>query len=447
MALTFSAPVTFQGNQLNPGTEFLVTVGSSQYYITQAEVGNGDGGIVVWQWNGSSWSQLADNTTIASGFVADSVYCLAAVASGNTIYIVGVNGSNNLSMMRFSTSSNTFLTNVAGPATAAGVGRVGAAVFPSGNIIVSYPGTGGTLRAVVFNTGSATWGSSAQAVATATVLPHIGMWAGGPLAFLFYSVFNGGTTHEVLWCISSSEALSFGTAQTAVDLDFSGVGGSANHNWAFGMPAVTNDPASPHLAIPYCDPAGSSASVAFGVLKVARAVCGSNPSFSLETVDSSPPAGIIFGVLFNGSSRTPFIGAAADQSDGSLYLFAAATPGTLAGGDDESGASHYYLYQYVSSGPGTWSARTQTYDSGTASGDGIEGFSPIPAVDGNGKIAVLFTQVDIAGWFGATPETSITHVYLTQGAPPNYHFRVLTSANLAPASSNDLDWTVGGVQL
>ena len=44
--------------------------------------------------------------------------------------------------------------------------------------------------------------------------------------------------------------------------------------------------------------------------------------------------------------------------------------------------------------------------------------------------------------------TSPPFYWLAAGDPAgNYHFRVLTSASLSPASNNDPDWTLGGVQL
>lgn len=102
----------------------------------------------------------------------------------------------------------------------------------------------------------------------------------------------------------------------------------------------------------------------------------------------------------------------------------------------------YYWSAPQSASPGTgWSARSTIFR-----GDQVSG----PWSPGNIKHAVIGMQA--AGlflYFGSLDPTSSFDLEYALGASTAaaIHFRVLTSTNLSPASNNDLDWTLGGVQL
>ena len=104
---------------------------------------------------------------------------------------------------------------------------------------------------------------------------------------------------------------------------------------------------------------------------------------------------------------------------------------------------HYWSATLSSVPTSGWSARSKIFDGSTVSGPWTQN-GLTNAVIGN-QAAGLFL------YFGSVdPTNSFVQEYSLGAAATAaavYHYRVLYSASLSPASANDLDWFIGGAQL
>jgi hypothetical protein len=381
------------------------------YYVTVSTVGNASTGfIVVKKYVAGAWS-----AGVSSAFQTTDI---SVCVSGTTIYILHENvlGNDPLILSRYSTLTDTFLTDAAGgPINSAGSDYLSINVFPDGKMLTTNVDGTNNVVAAVYDPGLDTWAGPVT-VKAAPPLGFIKFVFGvciqnsTSLAFIFYANVSAGGGVVNVFCKSCTEALALGAEQAFLNLTTSAGNESIDANLAIGKPSIIGDgTGSPYLILPYLDPGSAGPpSPSYVNLHVARATPATNPVFAFESVLTTV-APVYFQTFDLLNDNIVFDSAVQDQG-GTAYLFFVTDNGDL-----DSATSQAKL-QYVSStAPGTWSAPTVLYTTPVPN----ELTSPFLARDQAGNIAIAINQWNPVLYTGGGDQIAALASFLfLQGAAP-----------------------------